>query len=252
MSHSSHSMSARHNMSRIRYMFALVALVLTGMPPAWAQNRILLEIRDLPGQCRQANYCIDRSTLAMRNLLSLAPSERNSLLQTINQISTVRGLPEDVGDRPTLAPENMTPALHPLPLADPAAPLIGHPGVYFDPSSLDSEEATSTFSAMIVSQLTAAGVRLLTREQMEATPGRPTLSVHFSPRRESAGCIIPYAFSMKITEEMVMVRNPALKLTGSIWSRTARQNLANLNYTPANALNEVISALITDWQAANS
>lgn len=218
---------------------------------AKAQGWILLEARDVPDQCTRPVSCIDRSTLVMRNLLNMTSADRNVLLQTLNQMSTIRGLPEDLGNSAVIVPESMIPVLHPLPKAEQLAPLMGHPGVYFDPKSLDANEATAGFSGMIISQLSAAGVRFLSQEERENTPGRPTLSVRFSARTESAGCIIPFSVSMSITEETVMVRNPALKMSGAAWSRTVRQNLANLNYTPTNALNEAIVAFIKDWKAAN-
>ena len=92
----------------------------------------------------------------------------------------------------------------------------------------------------------------LTKEEMEMTPGRPTLTVNFSPRRESEGCIIPYSVSMAIKEEVVMVRDTTIKLSGNAWAGSVRENLANRNFTPTSALNEVLQKLEKDFTAANS
>lgn len=220
--------------------------------PVQAQNWLLLEAHDIPAHCAEPLACLDQGELILRNLIHMPAAERQVLLQALNSLSVIRGIPAEDGQAPVgLDPQDMIEILHPMPKADKLATLIDHPGVYFDSTRLDAGLQTAEFSNWIREELTKAGIPLLTEEERDATPGRPTLSVRYSPRSESAGCIIPFSISISITEETVMVRNPALKVTGTTWAKTARQNLANTNYSLNSALQEVISALVSDWKSQN-
>jgi len=219
--------------------------------PAAAQSWLLVEVRDLPGQCTRPISCMGQSELALRNLIHLHREDRNSFLQLLNSAASIRGLSEEDQTVSNIDAESMIAALHPIPKAQKLTPLINHPGVFFDPTALDAEEATNNFSPYIREQLNNAGVRFLTKEEWENTPGRPTLSVRYSKRTESAGCIIPFSVSLSISEETVMVRNPSLKVNGSTWSGQSKENLANLNFTPMSALVQVVENFVKDWTSQN-
>lgn len=230
-----------------------VALLSVLLPlPALAQNWVVIEARDLPGECLQPLTCVAQSEFALRSILNLGHDERSIFLSTINSIATIRGLPEEDASPPVnMSLPELSAALHPLPKAEKLLPLVDHPGVYFDSTKLDETESTIDFSAQVRARLTEVGVRFLTKEEMEATPGRPTLVVSYAVRKESAGCIIPFGVSMSINEETAMVRNPTIKLSGRAWSRQQKENLANNNYTPTDALTEVLDAFVADWTEAN-
>lgn len=225
---------------------------------AQAESWLLIETRSVPNQCERPLECVARSTLLTRNMAFLTPSDRDTVTGFLNQIATIRGIPDDLVHAAEPQPiagqltaGQITQVLQPIPRAEKLAPLVGHPGAFFDTKTLDDAEVTEGFSAYVITELQRAGFRFLTREEMEQTPGRPKLSLRFTPRRESAGCIIPFSISLSISEEVVMVRNPALKLSGSAWAKTVKENLANRNYAPRNSLEEVVSAFAKDWQTAN-
>ena len=136
-------------------------------------------------------------------------------------------------------------------MAEKLAPLVNHPGVHFDSTALDADPLTAGFAGHIRTSLSQAGVRFLSKEEMEATPGRPRLSIRFQPRSESEGCIMPFSVSLSVSEETVMARNPAIKLSGTAFAATAKENLANRNYSPESALHEVVTQFVESWQAAN-
>lgn len=192
-----------------------------------------------------------QSQLALRNLIHLPRSERNVLLQVLNSAASIRGLPEELPTQSNMSTDSMIPVLHPIPKAEKLAPLINHPGVYFDPTTLDSNVETGNFSPYIRQELTKVGVRFLTKEEWENTPGRPVLSVRFSKRAESAGCIIPFSVSLSISEETAMVRNPSIKINGNAWSGVVKENLANLNFTPMSALVKIVDNFVKDWSSQN-
>ncbi|KAJ56059.1 hypothetical protein ACMU_09885 [Actibacterium mucosum KCTC 23349] len=236
----------------LRPWIGAIAVVLGLAGPLAAQSKewIYVEARTLPTGCSDPLSCLDQARPILRNLMRITKDERATLLRVVNTISSIRGITDaDIQPNDVMA---MVPQLHKLPVADRLAPLVNHPGVYFDSSALDADPDLAGFSAFVRRELSAAGLTFLTKEQMEATPGRPTLTVRYSERRESAGCIIPYAISFAINEEYVMVRNPNLKKTTAIWSAATRENLAIAHFTAMDALKEGVEKLAADFRDANS
>ncbi|WP_298262231.1 hypothetical protein [uncultured Litoreibacter sp.] len=239
----------------LRYFFQgvlnVLSLGLFTAFPAQAQNWLQIEARDIPAECTRPVSCIDRSQLALRNILNISQTDRDALLQTINRIATIRGLPDDVQRQPVIVPESMIEILHPMPAAAPLSLLTNHPGVFFDSVALDKNEETAAFGPYIREHLSATGVRFLTEKELERTPGHPKLVVRLTPRSDAEGSIIPFSVSMSISEEAVMVRNPSLKVSANTWSRVVKENLANKNYTPMSSLSQVVEQFVTDWISQN-
>ena len=217
--------------------------------PVAAEDWVMVETRELPSSCADPMNCDDPSRLLFRNFLSLRNSEKSTFSQLLNSMSTIRGVPDDV----TLPAcrKTVEKAAHPPPVATKPELLAGHPGVYFDSTRIDGMDIAAGFSGEVRERLAAAGVTFLTEEEWQATPGRPALSLNFSARKESAGCIIPFSVSLSIKEEVLLVRNTGLKTTTSIWAGSVRQNLTSTNYQPANALDDLVVKFLADWGKAN-
>ena len=108
------------------------------------------------------------------------------------------------------------------------------------------------FVLHVQDMLKELGIKELTKEEIAKVPGSATLNVRFSAQKESAGCITPFSVSFSVTEEVVMVRNPSVKLKTSIWSASSKENLANRNYKPFNALEDAVAKFVTDYRGANT
>lgn len=228
----------------------LTLLAVMGLSwPAAAEDWVMVETRELPSSCTDPMNCDDPSRLLLRNFLSLRNSEKSTFSQLLNSMSTIRGVPDDV----TLPAcrQMVEKAAHPPPVATKPELLAGHPGVYFDSTRIDGIEVSAAFSGALRERLGAAGVKFLTEEEWQDTPGRPTLSLSYSVRKESAGCIIPFSISLQIKEEVLLVRDVSLKTNAPIWSGLVRQNLTNTHYMPENALDEIIVKFLKDWGKAN-
>lgn len=209
----------------------------------------MIEARLIPQDCGHPLSCLNRSRVTVRNIMSLTEQANWNLTHTLNSMATLRHIPDSAVQ--SIAPAANPAVLHELPPAEKPSLLTNHPGVYFDSTRLDDGELTANFGEHIRSTLMAAGLKFLTEEERDATPGRPTLSVRFTERAESGGCVIPFAVSMSISEEAVLARNPNLKVTGTAWSGNQKENLANFNYTPMTALQELTEKLANDYRAAN-
>lgn len=238
-------------MTRRWMMASFLGLILSLMVPriAVAEDWLLVETRKVPDSCAHPLICLPKSELASRHLLKLTRKNQNSFFGFLKSVASVSGIP-DAAVAGLHPPEPQ--ALHKLDLAPKLRPLVDHPGVYFDTVKLDEGEVTAEFSEYIKRKLGALGLKFLTEEEWEATPGKPTLSIRYAARLESAGCIVPFSVSMTLKEEVVLVRDPSQKISATIWSYSRRQNLANTNYGPTNSLWEIVAKFEKDWREANS
>ncbi|MHA7875641.1 hypothetical protein [Roseivivax sp.] len=215
-------------------------------------NWLLIEARSLPNTCHQPLECLPDSTLILRNLVQTAPDEREALTLFLNRIASIRSVPpmsQPLEPAP-LQFTQISKLLHDLGQAERIDLLKGHSGFFLDEEALLANSGTVPHANQLREALLAGGVPLLTKPQWQAQPGRPKLTLRFAPRSDSAGCIIPFSMTLSLTEEAALLRNPELKVSATVWSKTSRQNLANLNHTPAHALSDVISAFVSDWQNA--
>lgn len=227
-----------------------VLVVMLASGQAAAKDWVLVEGRLLPQTCADPLKCDARETeLMFRNLLSLSPSESDRFKVLLNSLATIRRVPDTI----TLPAchQTMTKKTHPEELATKFEMLAGHPGVFFDSTQIDGIDEAQGYSTVLREELAEAGVRFLTKAEWERTPGRPTLSLRYSVRRESAGCIIPFAISLNLQEEVLLLRDLRQKTKATVWSGSARQNLASTNATPRDALDEIIRKFLTDWSKAN-
>lgn len=213
---------------------------------------IMIEARMVPQNCAKPMECIPKSSLILRNLAFMEQKETRELALFLNRIATVRGLGEPQKDPLNYSKPQMVDTFHAQATVEKQRLLKDHPGVYFDSTSLDSIAEVETFSDYIRTHLSSVGLKFLSKDELERTPGRPKLSVRFNRHRESEGCIIPFSVSLSITEESVLVRDPSLKTTSTIWSGSVRENLANRNDRPSSAIRELVEKFQVDWQAAHS
>ena len=208
---------------------------------------MLVEARVLPVGCTGLHDCFDNTNPLFRTLMALDDAEREQFAAIINGMSDHLDVPEIPGAEPLGAE-----ALHALDGADKPQALLNHPGVYFDASGLASNPLTASLSDVVEETLATIGLPRLTEAERDATPGRPTLKIRFSAHREAGGCVYPFQFFLAIEEEVVLVRDTGLKYTTSIWSSSAREDLAILNFSPRDAIASAMDKLANDYLTANS
>jgi len=235
-----------------RWLACLAASCFLAFVPgggARADSLLLVDVHQMPLDCLTPKECIEQAEPLMTNILSLSRDETSALTRVLNSSAVVRGLHPSATSG--LCRAKIPKELHELPKSDRPAALVNHPGVYFDSARLDGTDATADFAGKVRDTLKRIGLKIWPKEGGEATPGRPTLSVSYSARKESEGCIIPFSVAISIKEEVVLVRDLTLKTSATVWAASARQNLANLNYTHQSALNELLEKFVKDYQKAN-
>lgn len=219
---------------------------------ALSETWLLVEVRAMPQGCSNPMRCLHKTTVLVRNFLSLTHADKQKFARRLNSMAVVRALPDSVMEKALGHTAEKEPDLHDLPVSPKAEIFRGHPGVYFDTTALDKDAEIAKFSAYVRKEFDRIGLRLLTEAERDATPGRPTLALRFQKHSESEGCIIPFAVSLSLTEEVIVARAPDVKIAVTVWSGRVAQNLANLHYTPESALRDMIDKLVADYQSVNA
>jgi hypothetical protein len=119
--------------------------------------------------------------------------------------------------------------------------LKGLPGVYviveeLQPNLLKYEKSVRDFDLNqsriqkeIEAKLAAAGIRLLSREEWQKTPGRPVLYVNVNTH-ESEKYWFAYDIKLELRQVVILEANPAVKTLADTWSIniTGITNIGNL------------------------
>jgi len=242
-----------------RRLLSFICLVLAALSaqvrPINAQDLhwLFVEAKLLPHDCEKPQDCVGHAVHLLRNYMALTPDQVLYLSQLIDQHSSIRALADGEHTVFDTSANNidLVVALHGHSMAEKPPLLHKHPGVYFDRTKLDANEMSAGFADHLLERLAETGLKVLTEEELETTPGRPTLAMRVSAFRESAGCVTPYSVSLSISEETVLVRDPSKKMSGTIWSGSAKQNLSNSNHTIRHALEEAVAKLVDDYRQAN-
>ena len=228
----------------------LAAIYAVGVPfDARAEDALLIDLYQLPEDCTSDTKCARDGTPLMTSILRMGKDQASRFTQAIESTSVIRGLPQSSARH--MCQRNLSPATLEIENASEPEVLADHPGVYFDSTSVDAIDEVAGFSDQVREVLQRVGLKLLSREEWLETPGRPTLSLNYSPGRENAGCIIPFYVSLVIKEEVLLARDLKLKINSTIWSKTVRQSLASLHFSPQSAISEALDTFERAFQKAN-
>ena len=221
---------------------------------ARADNWLLVQTHVFPAGCNSLAACIDISTNEVRSLLAMTADETTAFLGIIDQMSDVQNVPKlPDAEAPANFPLiDIVPRLQVLEVRGKIGALKGLPGVYFDAARVSGDGMSETFTAYFADMLTSAGIPVFTEEEALAMPGAARMSVSLSETRDNAGCIFPFRASLSIKEEVVLVRDPSIKLETTTWSASVAEDFANTNFLPENALRNAAQRFIDDYLQANA
>ncbi|WP_299842968.1 hypothetical protein [uncultured Jannaschia sp.] len=156
-------------------------------------------------------------------------------------------------DRLPICMETLEAETGPAEMATPVQTLKGLDGVHADfrgirgPAGYMGDFGSETQNFMLQA-FAEAGIPLFDKEEIEAVPGRPTLSIRFAP--EVSGCK-PWSVSLSLSQTVVLDRDHGKALTAGTWSAASGQDEANVEFGAADAVKTVIAAFVVAWQEAN-
>jgi hypothetical protein len=147
-----------------------------------------------------------------------------------------------------------TPA-KPAPLATPAGTLRGLPGLLLVTDALAEPEhlkgrLRDQVRKLAEERLKAAGLRLLTAEEVEKVPGKPRLELDFTPGDLVRGCL--FRTSLSLRQELVLARDRSLRILGDTWSDGGvSRDEAVCRGAELATFAYYIDRFVEDWRKAN-
>ncbi|MCT8159330.1 hypothetical protein [Pseudoruegeria sp. SHC-113] len=133
--------------------------------------------------------------------------------------------------------------------------LAGLPGVHVNLRGLKAPEGFEGdfgggLQAAFESRFKAAGIRLLTEEEMEQTPGQPKLNVYFSRTNPDTGCW--YSVFASLSQTVLLTRDIRIKLVAGTWAMSAGYSADTPDATEYGSILRVADAFVRDYLKANA
>jgi hypothetical protein len=224
-----------------------------------AENWVFVEALVFPEGCETWTACLDDTTDSRRNIMAMDDDITNSFLTALDAMAEIRNVPKPAETEPMEEPTtprvinimDVIPQLSILEVTKRPDVLRGLPGIYFDASRVVGDGNSDRFIAEFTQMLGTAGIPIFTEEEALLLPGAAKMSVSLSIMADNGGCILPFTASLSIKEELVLVRDPTIKIESATWSGRVAQNFANTNYGGYDALRDAAQKFIDDYLAAN-
>ncbi|KNG92641.1 hypothetical protein [Pseudaestuariivita atlantica] len=246
------------------HILLLAASLLAGPVAAQqsaASNNLWLMWEQIPATdplCIGAEECAPKRRLRSHFMMNVPTPDAASLFERLEPSARYFGsanleheaLPIclDGPDEPGVIPDYTT-----MEYAEKIDTLRGLTGVFAD---LRGARGPATFKGnfggeahtFLVEAMAQAGIPMVAKDDLDQVPGRPTLSLRYSP--EVYGCR-PWSVSLSLKQDMALTRDLTLMLSGTTWSAFAGQSEADADFSPRDAMQTVITAFIDAWQKAN-
>ena len=139
-------------------------------------------------------------------------------------------------------------------MSDKLLALVGLEGVHIDVSGMKNPfNYGGTFGddvqTAISKRFNEAGLKLLTEEEMELTPGKPEMNVYFSHSNPETGC--QFKFFAGLSQTMLLTRNHTVKLKAGSWGMVGGWVEDDSSIDEFRSIMIVIDAFLSDWREAN-
>lgn len=247
----------------------MVSFVLTSAPPVLAQDNamrteehfwLLQEGRRSKGaDCPQGPDCAMVRRFTPRRFDPALNPAMEEIMRRLTREDSARGILGLAADSPKFCENRAWEAQldfdpEALKLSQKLEVLRGLPGVYFDLSKLKAPEGFAgpfgknlqrTFEA----RFRQAGIRVLTKEEVETVPGKPTMNVYFSHTNPKTGCW--YSVFASVSQTALLTRNPLIKFRAGTWSASSGVKTVGEEGTEYDAILWVADRFVRDYLTAN-
>ncbi len=243
-------------------LLAIFILVFSWAGVARAQeNRfwIIWELIEPRLNCGADDPCEPLRRYTTRLLASPAGEELRNMIGLLDQLALEQGLPVEHPDAPRICQAHDPEVLigfdpEKRELSDRLAALKDLPGVYFNLDSLNAPPGYGgnfgeNLQAEFETRFRAAGIRLLTEEQMIEAPGQPQLNVYFSNANLDTGC--NYSVFASLSQTMLLTRNINVKLKVGTWGMSEGPSSDFPDQTEYDAILRIADAFATTYIEAN-
>lgn len=238
-------------------------LTLSAIPVAAQQsNRIWFtweQSQESPELCEKRNICTPVSKYTTRLIEEPTTAKAEEMVETMAQLAKLRGHPKEHPDTPQMC-KNVEAAkvlgFNPetWPMSEKLDTLVGLQGIYFSLQNLKPPAGyEGAFGehvhADVVKKFEAAGIPVLTEEQMEKTPGQPHLNIYFSNTNPDTGCW--FSVFSSLSQTALLTRKHTVKFKAGTWGFGGGYSADHPDRDERTAIMLVIDKFIMDFQTAN-
>ncbi|MBE9476604.1 MAG: hypothetical protein IME92_05610 [Proteobacteria bacterium] len=213
-----------------------------------------------PQLCREKGICTPQKKFITRLVEEPSEQKAREMLGAIDQLARMRGQPAEHPDTPKICRQTeagkilgFDPELWDK--SDKSAALKDLGGVYFSVQTIKGPKGYSGAFGMdlqnaMETRFRAAGLPVISEEQMENIPGRPQLNVYFSNTKPKTGC--RYSVFVSFTQTMLLTRNHTVKLKVGTWGASGGPSGKHPNSNEMGAILRVIDKFLDDYRRANA
>lgn len=209
--------------------------------------------------CQDKDLCHPVSRYLTRLVEITDTPKAEQMTGAVDRLASVRNQPVDHPDAPTWCA--MTDAAKILgfdaehwPMAEKLAGLKGLQGVYFElgklkgPAGYDGPFGTQVHQS-VVQKFKDAGIPVLTKDEMEQTPGKPHLNIYFSNTNPDTGCW--FSVFASLSQTMLLTRNHTIKVKAGSWGFSGGYSADHPTRAEFDAIMLVADRFIEDFKKAN-
>jgi hypothetical protein len=247
----------------IRFSGVILALLL-GFP-ASAQtdtSKIWLtweRIRPNKELCQKKNLCRPISHYVTRLFEEPSAQRARSIIGSLDTLAAKRGRPVSTEKPPKIC-QNVN-AIKILgfdpeswPLSKKLDALRGIKGVHFNLRKLKPPvgfvgDFGGGLQAVVEQKFQRAGLRVLSKAEMEKTPGQPRLNIYFSNTNLETGC--HFSVFASFSQTVLLTRNHTVKLRAGTWGMSGGFSADFPDRGEFDAILVVVDKLLADYRKAN-
>ena len=209
--------------------------------------------------CETQNLCTPQRKYITRLVEQPTDKKAREMLGAIDQLAELRGQPVEHPETPHMCRQTeagkilgFDPELWGM--SDKLAALKGLDGVYFSVKTMKGPKSyKGQFGLDIQSEMetrfAAAGLPVVSEDQMEHTPGNPHLNIYFSNTNPDTNCT--YSVFASLTQTMLLTRNHTTKLKVGTWGGAGGPSKDHPNGTEYDAVMRVVDRFLEDYKRAN-
>lgn len=210
--------------------------------------------------CREKDVCSPQRKFITRLVEEPTEQKAREMLGAIDQLARMRGNPVEHPEAPKMCRNTeagkilgFNPELWEM--SDKLTALKNLQGVYFSVQAIKGPKGyKGTFGLdlqkSMINRFHAAGLPVLSEDQMNQTPGKPQLNVYFSNTKPKTGCT--YSVFVSFTQTMLLTRNHTVKLKVGTWGASGGPTADYPNTNELDAVLRVIDKFLSDYRRANA
>ncbi len=210
--------------------------------------------------CHEKGVCSPQRKFITRLVEEPTEQKAREVLGAIDQLARMRGLPVEHPDEPKICHHTeagkilgFDPELWDMSAKLDA--LKGLKGAYFSVQAIKGPKGYDGMFGIdlqrtMEGRFRAAGLPVLSEEQMEHTSGKPQLNVYFSNTKPKTGCT--YSVFVSFTQTMLLTRNHTVKLKVGTWGASGGVSGEHPNSNEMGAILRVIDKFLNDYKRANA